>query len=99
MITSKQRAFLRSVANTFEPICQIGKEGLSPMVLDSISKALDARELIKINVLQNCDEDTKFLIEEICEALDAQPVSRVGRKLVIYKANPKLKKHVLDQIV
>ena len=96
MITSKQRAFLRSVANTFEPICQIGKEGLSPMVLDSISKALTARELIKINVLQNCDEDTKALMSEICETLSADPVSRVGIKLVIYRLNPKLKKHVLD---
>lgn len=96
MITSKTRAKLRGIASGELAVCQIGKEGLTPMVLDSITKALTKRELIKINVLQNCDEDIKSLMTELCETLDCEPIGMLGRKIIIYKLNPDNKKHVLD---
>ena len=63
MITSKIRATIKGFASTEPAVCQIGKDGLSPMVLDSIAKALKARELVKITVLQNCEEDAKYQVE------------------------------------
>ena len=97
MITSKLRATIKGIASTELAVCQIGKDGLSPMVLESISKALKAREVVKISVLQNCEEDVKSLMNEICEALDAEPIGAPGRKIIIYKFNPDLKTHVVDK--
>ena len=96
MITSKIRAQLRGIANGELAVCQIGKEGLTPMVLDSITKALSKRELIKINILQNCDEEPKTLMSELCETLNCEPIGLIGRKMIIYKVNPDNKKHILD---
>ena len=93
MITTKQRAFLRSKANTLSPIFQIGKDGVEDNVLEAISGALETRELIKINILNNSLLSAKEACQMICEELGCDPVQVIGSKVVIYresKNNPQI---------
>lgn len=85
MITSKQRAYLRSMANTITPIFQIGKGGISDTQTEQIALALEARELIKIHILDTAFADTKTVCSELAERLGAEPVQAIGSKLVLYK--------------
>lgn len=85
MITSKQRAYLRKLANPISPIFQIGKGGITEELLVQLSNALEARELIKIHILETAMLDVKTSINEIAEKLNAQPVQAIGSKMVIYK--------------
>ncbi len=89
MITSKQRAYLRSLANPIPTIMQIGKGGLTENLLKTVSDALEARELIKLNVLENSGEDAYDLLQELAAQLGAEPVAVVGRKIVLYRASEK----------
>ena len=89
MITSKQRAYLRSLANSIPAIMQIGKGGLNENLLKTVSDALEARELIKLTVLENSGEEPKELIRAMAEALNAEPVAVTGRKIVLYRASEK----------
>ena len=89
MITSKQRAYLRGLANELPAIMQIGKGGLSENLLKTFSDALEARELIKLHVLENSGESPKDMIQMLAEALDAEPVAVVGKKIVLYRASEK----------
>lgn len=89
MITSKQRAYLRGLANPIPTIMQIGKGGLTENLLKTVSDALEARELIKLNVLENSGEDAYALLQDMAEALGAEPVAVVGRKIVLYRASEK----------
>lgn len=89
MITSKQRAYLRSLANPLPTIMQIGKGGLTDNLLKTVSDALEARELIKLNVLENSGENAYTLLQEMAQALGAEPVAVVGRKIVLYRASEK----------
>ena len=84
-MTSKQRANLRGMASTIEPIFQIGKGGVSDALLEGLDAALEKRELIKITVLRNSDKKAKELIGEIAEQLSAEPVTAVGSKIVLYR--------------
>lgn len=94
---SKTRAILRGKASQISAICQIGKDGLTTTLLESIENALFARELVKINVLKNCDETPKELLTKIAEATGAEPICTIGQKIVIYKvSNKKGIKHVLE---
>ncbi|HEN6499784.1 TPA: ribosome assembly RNA-binding protein YhbY [Streptococcus agalactiae] len=85
MLTSKQRAFLKSEAHSMKPIIQIGKNGLNNQIKTSVRNALDARELIKVTLLQNTDED----IHDVAEVLEAEigcdTVLKIGRILILYK--------------
>ena len=94
-MTSKQRAYLKSLAMTMEPVVQIGKGGLTPEVTASISEALAARELIKINVLQNCLDDIHVLAETAGERTRSQVVQVIGRKIVLYREGKEEKKKIL----
>lgn len=85
MITSKQRAYLRGLANEMEAIYQIGKTGVNPEVTNGISEALEARELIKINILKNCFEDPKEIATIISERTHSMVVQLIGRKIVLYR--------------
>ena len=96
MLTSKDRAVLKRIASSQSAVYQIGKDGLSELNLSGILEALTARELIKINVLQNCDETPKDLALKISETLKCEIVGVIGRKIIIYKLNPKNKKHILE---
>ena len=89
MITSKQRAYLRSLANPIPTIMQIGKGGLTDNLLKTVSDALEARELIKLNVLENSGEDAYALLQDLVAQLGAEPVAVVGRKIVLYRASEK----------
>ncbi|WP_142414565.1 ribosome assembly RNA-binding protein YhbY [Hathewaya massiliensis] len=89
MITSKQRAYLRSLAHGIEPIFQIGKGGIEDNFLDQISGALEARELIKINVLNNSGITAREASEILCEELNCEGVQVIGNKVVIYRKSTK----------
>ena len=84
-MTGKERAALRKQANTLPAVFQIGKEGLSGNMLVGIDNTLNKRELVKLTVLESCDEDVKDLCDKICRALVAEPIQCIGRKIVIYR--------------
>ena len=84
-ITTKQRAYLRSLAMTLDPIFQIGKSSLTPEVCTSVSEALAKRELVKISVLKNCDDDPKAIAEALAGRTQSLLVQVVGRKITLYK--------------
>lgn len=85
MLTSKQRSYLKSLAANLDPIGQIGKEGIGENMLKSFSDCLDKRELIKVNILENCDGDPKIIGRELAERLNAECVIVIGRKAVLYR--------------
>lgn len=89
MITSKQRSYLRSLANTLEPIFQIGKAGIEDNLLEQISDALEARELIKLKVLNNSGLEVREASDIICESLGAEGIQAIGNKIVIYRKSEK----------
>lgn len=89
MLTSKQRAFLRAQANGLETIQQIGKDGVTDSVIQQVREAILPRELVKLRVLETSLLSAREVSEQLCAALDAQPVQCIGSKLVLYKANPK----------
>ena len=89
MITSKQRAYLRGLANDIPTIMQIGKGGLTENQLKTFSDALEARELIKLHVLENSGEEPREVLNELAAALDAEPVAATGRKIILYRASQK----------
>ncbi|AJG26470.1 ribosome assembly RNA-binding protein YhbY [Streptococcus iniae] len=89
MLTSKQRAFLKSEAHSLKPIIQIGKNGLNNEIKTSVRNALDARELIKITLLQNTDEDINDVAETLEEEIGCDTVLKIGRVLILYKVSAK----------
>ena len=95
MLTSKQRAYLRSLATELDTIFQIGKGGISEETCLQISNALEARELIKARVLDNSGYSSKEAATEISEAIDCDVVSCVGSKFVLYKESEKKKRIIL----
>jgi RNA-binding protein len=93
MITSKQRSYLRKLANTIEPIFQVGKGGISPRMASEIEGALEARELIKVHVLDNCELASKEACRIMARMTKAEEVQVIGRKFVLYKPsreNPRI---------
>ncbi len=94
-MTSKQRAYLKSLAMTMDPILQIGKGSLTPEYITSVREALDARELIKISVLQNCLGDPKEMAQVMAERTHSQVVQVIGRKIVLYKEGKDDKKKIV----
>jgi len=88
-ITSKQRAYLKSLAQTIEPIFQVGKSGITPEITKSIDEALEARELIKINVLNNCMLDLADVAETLSGRTKSVVVQVIGRKIVLYRVSKK----------
>ena len=85
VLNSQQRAKLRSMASTMSPVTQIGKGGVTENMVKSLHDALEARELIKINVLQNADDTPWDLVENLADLLDAVPVAVIGRKAILYR--------------
>lgn len=84
-ITSKQRSKLKSIAATLSPVTQIGKGGITDNLLKTLSDALDAHELIKVNILETADMDARNLAENVADLLDAVPVAVIGRKAIFYR--------------
>ena len=84
-MTSKQRAYLKSLAMTMEPIFQIGKNSMTPELTKAISEALEARELIKVTLQKGAPMDAREACEQLCARVHAEPVQCIGRKLVLYR--------------
>ncbi len=93
-MTSKQRAYLKSLAMNLTPIFQIGKASLTPENTAAIAEALAARELIKISVLQNCMDDPNELAQIVSERTHSQVVQVIGKKIVLYKEGKDNKKKI-----
>ena len=89
MITTKQRAFLRGLGNALDPIMQIGKGGLTENSLDALNGVLEARELIKIKVLRNCEITPREMMDLICKKTGADPVQVIGNTLIVYRKSSK----------
>ena len=89
MITSKQRAYLRGLANDIPTIMQVGKGGVTENQLKTFSDALEARELIKLNVLDNSGASPREVLDALAEALGAEAVAATGKKIVLYRASEK----------
>ena len=98
MLTTKQRAFLRSKATSLDTTFQIGKGGVTENMLISIEDALRAHEMVKIKCLENCEYTPKEAIEGISEALDAEQVQVIGNKLVLFKISPEHRTYDLDKL-
>jgi RNA-binding protein len=93
-MTSKQRSYLKGLAMNMDPILQIGKSSLTPEFTQSVKEALDARELIKISVLQNCMDDPREMAQMLAERTGSQVVQVIGKKIVLYKEGKKEKKKI-----
>ncbi|HHU43594.1 MAG: ribosome assembly RNA-binding protein YhbY [Bacillota bacterium] len=89
---SKERSRLSSLAQTVKPVFQIGKNGINDIVLKEIEDVLEARELIKINVLKTAPKEPKEFLEELCKELNAEQVNCVGQKIVLYRKSKRNKK-------
>lgn len=85
MITSKQRAYLRSLAADMPCIMQVGKCGISENLIKTVSDALEARELIKLSVLDSSDETPRTAAEALADATGAEVVAVIGKKFVLYR--------------
>lgn len=97
MLTGKQKNYLRGLAHKLQPIIQIGKGGVNEMLLKTLADALEARELVKVSVLQNCMEEPKTLAPDMADAIGAEVVQVIGRTLVFYKESTNKKEIVLPK--
>ena len=88
-LRGKQKRFLRAQANHLQPLFAVGKEGLSDNSLAQLDGALDQRELIKVNILQNADVTTDEVKTFIEDQTDIQVVQTIGRVLVLFKVSSK----------
>ncbi len=96
MITTKERAKLRGLAQKLEPCVQIGKGGITKTVIDGVNLVLEKRELIKIRLLQNSGLETDEVMTALCDALNCDPVQQIGSVVVIYKKSKRKDvKHIL----
>lgn len=97
-MTSKQRAYLKSMAMTMDSILQIGKATVTPELTKSVDEALEARELIKLHVLKNCVADARDIAGLLSERTHSEVVQVIGKKIVLYresKTKPESKRIVL----
>jgi RNA-binding protein len=85
MLTGKQRSYLKTILNNQEAIIQVGKGGMSQNLIKQIDEALEARELVKITVLETSPDDIRELCDEITKAVGAEFVQLIGKKFSIYR--------------
>lgn len=95
MLNSKQRAQLRGLANTLEPIFQVGKGGLNDQFVRQVDETLEKRELIKVTVLETCSMSSRELADKVSEATCSDVVQVIGRKFVLYRESKENKKIIL----
>ena len=87
MLKGKQRAYLRSIANTLKPITQIGKDGVTESFLEQLDSMLTSREIVKVTIRETAGLDSKEAANAICEALRAEFVQAIGSKFTLYRRN------------
>ncbi|MEH6939821.1 ribosome assembly RNA-binding protein YhbY [Bacillus sp. JJ664] len=95
MLTGKQKRFLRSKAHHLNPIFQVGKGGVNENMVKQISEALEVRELLKVSILQNCDDDRYDVADQLVEGTTAELVQVIGHTIVLYKESEENKTIVL----
>ncbi len=86
-LTGKQKSFLRGLGQKLEPVVMVGKEGVTPTVVQSAREAIKKRELIKVRVLQNCMDEPEDAITVLAERADVNVVQVIGRNGLLYKRN------------
>lgn len=96
-MTSKQRAYLKGLASTLDPLFQIGKSSVTPETTVAIEEAFNNRELLKITVLKNCLDDPRTIAEMISQRTHSQVVQVIGKKIVLYKPDKKNPKIMLPK--
>lgn len=96
MITTKQRAKLRSLANSYDTILQMGKNGMGDELIKQVNDALAAREMIKLRVLETCELTAKEAAAELSAATQSDVVQVIGSRIVLYKQNPNPKKRIIE---
>ena len=96
-MTSKQRAYLKSLANNINPIFQIGKSSLTPEFTAAVNEAFNTKELIKIAVLKNCFDDPNEIAQIISERTHSQVVQVIGKKFILYKPDKKNPRIILPK--
>ncbi|WP_203361679.1 ribosome assembly RNA-binding protein YhbY [Bacillus sp. REN10] len=97
MLTGKQKRFLRAEAHHLDPIFQVGKGGVNENMIKQIGEALEARELMKISILQNCDEDKQEVAQAIAKGAKAEVVQIIGNIIILYKESRENKQLVLPK--
>ncbi|MFS8651798.1 MAG: ribosome assembly RNA-binding protein YhbY [Caldibacillus sp.] len=97
MLTGKQKRFLRAKAHHLEPIFQVGKGGVNENMIKQINDALEARELIKVSVLQNAEDDKKTIADKLVSGTNAELVQIIGNVIVLYKESREKKRIVLPE--
>jgi RNA-binding protein len=95
MLTGKQKRFLRSKAHHLNPIFQVGKGGVNENMIGQIADALEARELLKVSILQNCDEDRDTVAAQLTKGTKAELVQVIGNTIVLYKESRENKQLML----
>ena len=96
MLTSKQRAHLRSIAQSYTTIFFVGKQGIGEELIKQLDDALNARELIKVGVQENCEYTSREAADKISEQLGADVVQVIGRKFVLWRRSKDPKKRVIE---
>lgn len=84
-MTSKQRAYLKSLANDLNPVFQVGKSSLTPELTTAVAEAFNNNELIKIGILKSCMDDPREIAQMIAERTHSQVVQVIGKKIILYK--------------
>lgn len=92
MLTNKQKSFLRGEANRLQPLVHIGKSGLTESVITQIEEALEAKELIKVTILQNCDQDKNEIAAKLEEQVGIEVIQVIGKIIVLYKESVEKKR-------
>ena len=86
-MNTKERAYLKGLAHTMDPIMSLGKSSLTPEFTEAVNEAITKRELIKINVLKNCLDDPNVLAQTLAERTHSEVVQVIGRKIVLFRKN------------
>lgn len=94
-LTSKQRAYLKSLASTMNPVFQIGKSSVTPEMTRAVEECFNNNELIKLNVLKNCDDDVHEIANVIADRTRSTLVQVIGKKIVLYKPFKEKQKIIL----
>lgn len=86
-LTSKRRAYLRKKAHDLDALVRIGKEGVTDNLIQSILDAIESRELIKVKILQNCEEEKMKIMEQLSQCKEFEVVGIIGRTIILFKEN------------
>ena len=96
-LTSKQRAYLKSLASNLNPVFQIGKGSVTPEITEAVGECFNNNELIKLNVLKNCDNDAREIAQVIADRTHSTVVQVIGKKIVLYKPFKENQKIILPR--